>query len=183
LCGPIDPPTPGGKRYFLLLVDDHSRYMWISLLATKDQASAAIKKFQAAAELESGHKLKLLRTARGGEFTSKELGEIFSDHGVQRQLTAPYTPQQNGVVERRNQTAVGMARCLLKAKGVPPRFWGEAVTTAVYLLNRGTMKSVTGKTPYEPWCGRRPGVHHLRIFGCVVHVKPALLDMLDNDLG
>ena len=65
LCGPIDPATPGGTRYFLLLVDDHSRYMWISLLVTKDQASAAIKKFQAAAELESGHKLKLLRTDRG----------------------------------------------------------------------------------------------------------------------
>jgi hypothetical protein len=45
LCGPIDPPTPGGKRYFLLLVDDHSRFMWLHLLATKDQASAAIKKF------------------------------------------------------------------------------------------------------------------------------------------
>jgi hypothetical protein len=54
LCGPIDPPTPGGKRYFLFLVDDNSRYMWLHLLATKDQASAAIKKFQAAAELESG---------------------------------------------------------------------------------------------------------------------------------
>ena len=94
LCGPIDPPTPGGKRYFLLLVDDHSRYMWIYLLASKDQASAAIKKFQAAAELQSGRKLKMLRTDRGGEFTSNELGEYFSDRGVQRQLTAPYTPQR-----------------------------------------------------------------------------------------
>ena len=58
LCGPIDPPTPGGKRYFLLLVDDHSRHMWVYLLATKDQAALAIKKFQAEAELESGRKLR-----------------------------------------------------------------------------------------------------------------------------
>jgi transposase InsO family protein len=84
LCGPIDPPTPGGKRYLLLLVDDHSRYMWIFLLASKDQASPAIKKFQAAAELESGRKLKMLRTDRGGEFTSSELGEYFAERGVQR---------------------------------------------------------------------------------------------------
>jgi transposase InsO family protein len=121
LCGPINPPTPGGKRYFLLLVDDSSRFMWVHLLAMKDQASAAIKKFQAAAELESGHKLKMLRTDRGGEFTSRELG-YYSDHGVQRQLTAAYTPHQNVVVERRNQMVVGMARCLLKAKQVPARF-------------------------------------------------------------
>jgi hypothetical protein len=113
----------------------------------------------------------MLRTDRGGEFTSKELGEYFAGNGIKRQLTAAYTPQQNGVVERRNQTVVGMARSLLKAKGVPGEFWGEAVTTAVYLLNRGVTKSVDGKTPFEAWHGRRPSVKHLRVFGCVAHVK------------
>uniref|UniRef100_A0ACD5U6F7 Uncharacterized protein n=1 Tax=Avena sativa TaxID=4498 RepID=A0ACD5U6F7_AVESA len=171
LCGPIDPPTPGGKSYFLLLVDDMIRYMWISLLAIKDQASSAIKTFQSVAELDSGQKRKVLHTDRGGEFTSKALGEFFAEQGVHRQLTAPYSPQQNRVVERRNQTVVGMARCLLKAKGVPPKFWGEAVTTAVYLLNRGMTKSLPGKTPYEACHGRRPNAAHLRTFGCVAHVK------------
>jgi hypothetical protein len=109
LCGPISPPTPGGKRYFLLLVDDKSRYMWLRLLTTKDEAQEALKQFQAAAELESGQRLKTLRTDRGGQFTSASLGKYFADQGVQRQLTAPYTPQQNGVVECRNQTIVGMA--------------------------------------------------------------------------
>jgi transposase InsO family protein len=113
----------------------------------------------------------MLCMERGGEFTSKELGEYFSDQGVQRQLTVSYTPQQNGVVERMNQTVVSMARCLLKAKGVPTKFWGEAVTMVVYLLNRGTMKSVAGKMPYEAWHGRHPSVQHLRVFGCVAHVK------------
>jgi hypothetical protein len=70
-----------------------------------------------------------------------------------------------------NQTIVGMARCLLKAKGVPTKFWGEAVTTVVYLLNRGTTKSVTGKMPYEAWHSRHPSIQHLRVFGCVAHVK------------
>ena len=86
-----------------------------------------------------------------GEFTSNELGEYFAEQGVQRQLTAPYTPQQNGVVERRNQTIVGTTRILLKARSVPARFRGEAVTTVVYLLNRSTTKSVAKMTPYEAW--------------------------------
>jgi hypothetical protein len=127
----------------------------------------------------------MLRTDRGGEFNSNELGEYFSDLGVQRQLMAVYSPQQNGVVERRNQTVVGMARCLLKTRNVPARFWGEAVTTAVYLLNRGTTKSVAGKTPFEAWHGRRPSVQHLRVFGCVAHVKvtrPNLKKLVDRSI-
>jgi transposase InsO family protein len=100
ICGPITPMTPSGNHYFLLLVDDMSRYMWLCLLASKDQAPTAIRRFKAAAELESGHKLKVLRTDRGGEFTSVEFGAYCAEEGVQRQLTAPYSPQQNGVVER-----------------------------------------------------------------------------------
>ena len=70
LCGPISPVTPGGKRYFLLLVDDLSRFMWLSLLASKDEAPAAIKRFQASVEVESGRKLRVLCTDNGREFTS-----------------------------------------------------------------------------------------------------------------
>jgi transposase InsO family protein len=137
LCGPIMPATPSGNQYFLLLVDDMSRYMWLRLLSSKDQAPAAIKNFQAAVEVESGRKLKVLRTDRrgGGEFTSVEFGEYCTNRGLQRQLTAPYSPQQNGVVERQNQSVVGKARSMLKSKDLPGIFWGEAVSTAVFILN------------------------------------------------
>jgi transposase InsO family protein len=83
------------------------------------------------------------------------------EYGVRRQLTTPYSPQQNGVVERRNATVVGAARSLLNARGMPDSFWGEAVLTAVYLLNRSPTNSVSGATPYEVWFGRKPSVHHL----------------------
>ncbi|WVZ65497.1 hypothetical protein U9M48_014849 [Paspalum notatum var. saurae] len=171
ICGLVTPTTPSGSWYFLLLVDDLSRYMWLSLLASKDQAPAAIRKFKAAAELESGCKLKVLRTDRGGEFTSIEFGAYCAEQGVQRQLTAPYMPQQNGVVERRNQTVVGMARSMLLAKGLPGMFWGEAVTTAVFILNRSPTHSLDGKTPFEAWHGERPAVSFFRTFGCIAHVK------------
>lgn len=110
--------------------------MWLTLIRSKDEAANAMKHFQARAEVESGRKLRALCTDRGGEFTSIEFGEYCANLGVGRQLTAPYSPQQNGVVERRNQTIVTTARSMMKAKGVPGRFWGEAMSTAVFLLNR-----------------------------------------------
>jgi transposase InsO family protein len=112
LCGSVKPTTPGGRRYFLLLVDDATRYMWVVLLAAKSEAAGAIKRVQAAAEKECGRKLRVLRTDNGREFTA-----YCADEGVTQHFSTPYTPQQNGVVERRNQTVVVMARALLKQRG------------------------------------------------------------------
>jgi transposase InsO family protein len=91
LCGPITPPTPGGKRYFLLMVDDFSRFMWLVLLTTKDKAEAALPRVKASAEVQSGCTLLTLRTDRGGEFTSRSFEEFCANNGVQRHLTAPYS--------------------------------------------------------------------------------------------
>jgi transposase InsO family protein len=171
LCGPITPVTPSGKRYFLLLVDDHSRYMWVALLATKDEAPVVIRHIQAAAKRKSGKQLRALCTDRGGKFTTAHFHKYFTELGVRWELTAPYTPQQNGVIKRRNQTVVRTARSMLKAKNLPGIFWGEAVTVAVYTLNRMTTKGNGSKTPYELWVGCTPAVHHLRTFRCIAHVK------------
>ena len=103
-------------------MDDCSRYMWLQLLMSKDEAAVAIKKFKTRAEAESGKKLLVLRTDRGGEFTSVEFATYCVDQGVGQHHAAPYSPQQNGMVERRNQTVVGMARSMMKAKGMPTKF-------------------------------------------------------------
>jgi hypothetical protein len=147
--------------------------MWVELLKTKDQALESFKKIKARAETESGSKLKGLRTDRGGEFTSNLFTVFCNENGIKHYTTTPYTPQQNGVVERRNQTVVEMARCMLKAMQVPPEFWGEAVCAAVYTLNRAPTKSLNNMTPFEAWHGRKPRVSHLRIFGCTTSVKIA----------
>jgi transposase InsO family protein len=166
--------TPSGNRYFLLLIDDYSRFMWIKLLPSKDAEPATIKQIQAAAERKSGKRLRALRMHRGGEYTAGHFNEYWAELRLRRELTALYSPQQNGVVERRNQSVVGTARSMLKAKGLPGMFWGEAVNTAVYLLNRSSSKRIGGKTPYELWNGGSPAVHHLRTFGCVGHVKNSM---------
>jgi transposase InsO family protein len=92
------------------------------LLTTKDEAEVAIRRVKAGAEVQSGCTLRTLRTDRGGEFTSCSFKDFCADNGVQRHLTAPYSPQQNGMVERRNQTVVAAARSMLKGRGVPSAF-------------------------------------------------------------
>jgi transposase InsO family protein len=149
LCGLIKPATPGEQRYFLLLVDDVTRYMWVVLLTAKSEASSAIKRIQAAAEKECGRKLRVVRTDNRGEFTAAEFAAYCADEGITRHFSAPYTPQQNGVVEQRNQTVVAMARALLKQRRKPAEFWGEVVVTAVYLQNQLPMTSLADRTPYE----------------------------------
>jgi transposase InsO family protein len=171
LCGPVTPDTLGGRRYFLLLVDDLSRYMWVVVLGRKGEAADAIRRTQAAVEAECGRKLRVLRTDNGGEFTAAEFTSYCTDEGVQRHYSAPYSPQQNGVVERRNQTVVGMARALLKQRGMPAVFWGEVVVTVVYILNRSPTKALNGRTPYETWHGCKPAVSHLLVFGCLAFGK------------
>ena len=99
--------------------------MWFSLLPSKDAAATAIKNIQAAAERKSGKKLLMLRTDRGGEFAASDFVNYCAQLGIRRQLTAPYTPQQNRIVERRNQTVVGTARSMMKAKSLPGVFWGR----------------------------------------------------------
>jgi len=131
LCGHITPKIVGGASYFLLVVDDHSRYMWVEMLKSKDQALDCFKKIKMRAENETDAKLKALRTDRGGEFTSNMFSVFCSEGGIKHYTTTPYSPQQNGVVERRNQTVIEMARCMLKTMQVPSELWGEAVCTAV----------------------------------------------------
>jgi transposase InsO family protein len=93
LCGPISLATSRGNKYFLQLVDDLSRYMWIVMIPSKDRAVAAIKDIQARAEGESGLKLKALHTDRGDEFTAVEFTDYYVAEGVHRQHTTPYNPQ------------------------------------------------------------------------------------------
>ena len=93
LCGLVTPATPGGRRYFLLLVDDLSRYMWVMVLGSKGEATDAIRRAQAAAEAECGHKLHMLRTDNGGKFMAAEFTSYYANEGIQRHYSARYSPQ------------------------------------------------------------------------------------------
>lgn len=104
LCGPISPATPSHKRYIFVIIDDHTGYMWSILLREKSDAFEKFKTFKNLVEKDVDKKILTLRTDRSGEFTSKEFQDYCNKEEIKRHLTAPYTPQQNCVVERRNRT-------------------------------------------------------------------------------
>ncbi|KAF2295179.1 hypothetical protein GH714_031933 [Hevea brasiliensis] len=121
-------------------------------------------------EKEIGFPIKCLRTDRGGEFNSTEFTDFCKQQGVKRQLTMAYTPQQNGVAERKNQTVMNLVRAILTEKQIPKVFWPEAVQWTFHILNRSPTLAVKDKTPEEAWSGEKPSVDYFRVFGCVGHV-------------
>lgn len=102
----------------------------------------------------------------GGEFYSKEFMDFCAKHNIKRQFATPYTPQQNGVVERSNHTITEMARCMLENRSVPKKFWAEAI----YLLNRSLTQALKEKTLDEAWSWRKPKVSHLKVFNSTTYV-------------
>jgi transposase InsO family protein len=107
------------------------------------------KQYKALVENEIGHKIKLLRSDNGGEFVFKKFDAFLAECEIQRQTSAPYSPQQNGVAECANRTIMECARSMILAQGLELEFWGEGVNTAVYIKNRCPTKALDSKTPQE----------------------------------
>ncbi|KAL4289903.1 hypothetical protein GQ457_14G000940 [Hibiscus cannabinus] len=170
VCGPMQTLSLNNSRYFVVFVDDFSRMTWVYFVKEKSEVFSVFKKFKSSIEKQSGNAVKVLRTDRGGEFVSTEFDNFCEEMGIQHQLTASYTPQQNGVAERKNRSLVEMAKSMLKAKCLPKSFWAEAIHTAAYVLNRSPTSALTHLTPFEAFQGRKPKVTHFKVFGCVAHV-------------
>ena len=171
VCGPINPKSLGGNRYYLTFVDDFSRKSWVYLLREKSEVLKYFKKWKVMAEKQSEKKLKIFRTDRGGEYLSTEFKNFLSEQGIVHQVTMAGTPQQNGVAERLNRTLQEKARSMMVSSGMNGKFWGEAVMSACYLRNRSPSRALAQeKTPEEMWSGWKPSVGHLKVFGCKCYV-------------
>ncbi|KAF5775122.1 putative RNA-directed DNA polymerase [Helianthus annuus] len=162
--------TRGGKRYFITFCDDSSRYLYVYLLHSKDEAFEAFKIYKAEVEKQKEKRIKILRSDRGGEYFNRRFDAFCEEEGIIHERTAPYTPQQNGLAERKNRTLVEMANCMLNQSGLPRNMWGEAVLTACYVHNRITSR-VIPTSPYELWKGRKPNLEHLRVWGCLAYYR------------
>nr|GEX60054.1 zinc finger, CCHC-type [Tanacetum cinerariifolium] len=110
-------------------------------------------------------------TDRGGEFTSSEFTQYCKENIIARQLIAPYSPQQNGVVERRNRKIMSTTRCMMKATNMPQNFWAEAVRHTIYILNSVLAKALEDIIPYEAIKRRKPNLENLRVFDCIAYAK------------
>lgn len=170
ICGPVTPASNSQKRYLLTFIDDYTRKTWIYFLLEKSETFYQFKLFKASVEKECGLPIKCLRTDRGGEYKSTKFKVFCKEQGIKRQLTMAYTPQQNGVAERKNRTIMNLVRAILVDKKIPKTFWPEAVQWVNHVLNRSPTLAVKDKTPEEAWSGVKPSVEHFRVFGCVGHV-------------
>lgn len=170
VCGPMNTLSHGKHKYFILFIDDFTCMSWVYSMRQKSYVFVIFTKFKAFFEKQSGRFIKMLRSDRAKEYTSKEFHKFYEDECVERQLIVGYTPLQNGVSKRNNQIVVEMAKSMLLEKGLPKTFWPEALNTIAYCLNRCPTK-VWNKTPFEGWSGTKPSVNHLKVFWCVCYAQ------------
>ncbi|KAJ9552679.1 hypothetical protein OSB04_016724 [Centaurea solstitialis] len=166
LFGPTNVMSIGKKSYCLVIVDDYSRFTWVYFLRTKDETSGLIKPFVTRVENKTNLRVKVIRSDNGTEFKNADLNSFCEEKGIERQYSAPRTPQQNGVAERRNRTLIEAARTMLADSKLPITFWAEAVNTACYVQNRVLIVKSKGKTPYELFEKKKPYIGFLQPFGC-----------------
>ncbi|KAJ1700212.1 hypothetical protein LUZ63_008724 [Rhynchospora breviuscula] len=165
LFGPINVLSLSKKRYVFVVVDDYSRFTWVFFLAHKEEAFDYFVKFSNRVENEKGLKISRIRSDHGREFENAKFDELCIEKGYKQEFSAPRTPQQNGVVERKNRTLQELARTMLHEFVVPKFLWAEAVNTACHVINRVCIRSKLKKTPFELWVGRTPNISYFRVFG------------------
>ncbi|KAI3729808.1 hypothetical protein L6452_18478 [Arctium lappa] len=166
LCGPMRTQSLGGKKYVLVIVDDYSRYTWVKFLRSKDETLEILILFLKTTQVKQQRQVKFLRTDNGTEFKNKIVDEYLESVGISHQYSAARTPQQNGVVERRNRTLVEAARTMLSQSDLPLFLWAEVVSTAFHTQNRSMIHCRFQKTPYELINNRTPTIKYFHIFGC-----------------
>ncbi|RVW14266.1 Retrovirus-related Pol polyprotein from transposon TNT 1-94 [Vitis vinifera] len=150
------------------------------LAGIKDQVLDVFKHFQAKVERETGRQLKCVRSDNGGEYIGP-FDQYCTNHGIRHEKTVKKTPQQNGVAERMNRTILERVRCLLSHSKLPRSFWGEAMRTAVDLINLSPSVPLNGDVPEKVWTGKEVSYDHLRVFGCraFVHIPKDERSKLD----
>ena len=193
LCGLIGTSSHSGYKYFIIYIDDWSRYIWVYFLKTKsaDEISSRFQEFQALLQTQCPQaRIQRFRSDNGsGEYNNTIFQNVFKEHGIIYEPSTPYTQHQNGVSERTIRSINDMARSMLHDSQLPEVFWSEAVNTAVYIRNRSptrglsTVNSPSGGlsgrllTPYECYSGKCPSLGHIRPFGCNVFLTRRGLNM------
>ncbi len=182
LTGPITPTTLNGNKYLLMFTDDYSRFTTGFYIKHKSETLTCWRIYAERVKNISGSYPRIIRSDNGREYKNNEFDMYLKSIGTERQLTVPYTPEQNGVSERLNKTIFGRARAMLIDANLPHSFWGEATNTAIFLKNRITSTANPDKTPYELWYNRKPSVIKLVPFGTTAyaHIPKEKRSKLDD---
>jgi transposase InsO family protein len=179
LGGPISPQTPSGFKYWMIFVDDYTRYPWICFLKHKSEALDRIRRLYH--DIQAHFKQKIgnihlcegyrqtLHSDGGGEFTGNDVERFLRSEGIFHETSAAYTQEQNGLAERMNQTVRNNATAMLIDSKLPRTYWSEAMMTAVHLIARTPAAGLNGETPQERMFGAKVDPLVLRPFGCTAY--------------
>nr|GEY97788.1 putative RNA-directed DNA polymerase [Tanacetum cinerariifolium] len=162
--------TINGKKYILVIVDDYSRFTWVKFLRSKDETLDIVIKFITQIQVGLNKTVRYIRTDNGTEFVNHTMTEYYERIGIFHQKTVPITPQQNGVIERRNRILIEVAQNMLIFSKAPMFIWAEVVATACYTQNRSLIHTRHHKTPYELVHNKKPDLTFFRVFGALCYL-------------
>lgn len=171
ICGPVGEPTISGHKYFILFKDEYSNFRFIYFMKSREEAYECIRKTVARISADTKMHVRYMISDCGSEFTSKRTQDFFISNNIVHKTAAPFTPAQNGFIERDNRTVMEGVRSMLYHMKLPGKLWGEAGMTFVQLLNLSVNRNTLDLTPYELYYGKKPSVGYIRVFGCLAMVK------------
>nr|GFA85578.1 integrase, catalytic region, zinc finger, CCHC-type, peptidase aspartic, catalytic [Tanacetum cinerariifolium] len=169
LCGPMRVESVNGKKYILVIVDDYFRFTWVKFLRSKDETSDFLFKFLKMIQVRLKVSVHHIRTNNGTEFVNQMLRDSYEEVGISHETSVARSPQQNGVVERRNHTLIEAARIMLIYAQALLFLWAEAVATACFTQNRSIIRLQHGKTPYELLHSKLPDLSFFHVFGALCY--------------
>lgn len=167
IWGPYKIASLSGAKYFLTIVDDYSRFTWVFFMHHKSETQHLLVNFFSFVQTQFHVSIANIRVDNGGEFFS--MREFFKQKGTTYQHSCVYTPQQNGVVERKHRHILESARAFRFQAHLPLHFWAECVSTAVHIINRLPTSLLSRQTPFERLYGKLPSYSHIRVFGCLAY--------------
>ncbi|KAH6804309.1 hypothetical protein C2S51_032556 [Perilla frutescens var. frutescens] len=149
LFRPVKPPTPKGKNFTLVVVDDYSRYTWMEFQRSKDETFAKLSTLIRRLQTDKGKSVQRIRSDNGTEFVNQQMINFLSELGITHEHSAARTPQQNCVAEWRNHTLNEAARAMVADANIAECYWAEAVNITCHTQNRSAIVITHDKPPYE----------------------------------
>ena len=152
------------KKFYVTFINDFSRFIRVYLLRNKDETFDMFFSYKVKVENQLDRKIKMIRSDREDEYIP--LNDYCENKGIIHEMTPPYLPESNGVVERKNRTLKEMMNSLLVSASALDNLWGEAILSTCNLQNRISYKKI-GRTTYELWKGHGPNHKYLKVWGCL----------------
>lgn len=159
--------SQSGARYILTLVDDFNRTTWTYLMADKTQTVPLLTSFLNLTHNQFDKSIKTIISHNGSEICEPNLPTVIRNQRNCTLKTCPHTPQQNGVVERKHQHLLQIAKSLMFQASMPKRFWGHSILTVTHIVNKLLTPTLNWKSPFEILYDRKPGYASLKVFGCL----------------